>query len=352
VIVPVRNEAAFIGRTLEQILGQSYPAERFEVLVADGRSEDPTRDIVQTWQEDHHQVRLLDNPLRLSSAGRNAALRASRGEIIVVIDGHCELDNPNYLRDLADAFERSGAECVGRPQPLDVSNATWVQKAIALARASRLGHHPDSHIYSGREGFVRPQSVAVAYRRTVFNAIGLFDESFDACEDVEFNHRLDRAGFRCFFSPKVGVRYFPRSSLRGLFRQMVRYGRGRVRLLRKHPDTFTLPGFLPALFLIGLMVGPLLGLLAPWMLGVYLAAVGLYGAILVLASVILSVRSGSPRLLPWLPVVFAAIHGGAGAGILLECLGGQAARIRAQGIVLLRALGGLLNRQSRAKALR
>jgi hypothetical protein len=100
------------------------------------------------------------------------------------------------------------------------------------------------------------------------------------------------------------------------------------------------------------MVGPLLGLLAPWMFGVYLAAVGLYGAILGLASVILSVRSGSPRLLPWLPLVFAAIHGGAGAGILLEWLSGPAARIRAQGIVLLRALGGLRNRQSQAKAMR
>jgi succinoglycan biosynthesis protein ExoA len=352
VLVPVRNEAMFIGRTLAQILGQNYPAERFEVLVADGRSDDATRDIVQTWQEAHHQVRLLDNPRQLSSAGRNAALRASRGEIIVVIDGHCELDNPNYLRDLADAFERSGAECVGRPQPLDVSNATTVQKAIALARASRLGHHPDSHIYSGREGFVPPQSVAVAYRRTVFNAVGLFDESFDACEDVEFNHRLDRAGFRCFFSPKVAVRYFPRSSLGGLFRQMVRYGRGRVRLVRKHPDTFRLAGFLPALFLIGLMAGPLLGLLAPWMFSVYLAAVGLYGAILGLASVILSVRTGLPRLLPWLPLVFAAIHGGAGAGILLEWLSGPVARIRAQGIVLLHALAGLLNRRSRAKAMR
>ena len=131
-----------------------------------------------------------------------------------------------------------------------------MQRAIAAARASRLGHHPASHIYSDREGFVPPHSVAVAYRRGVFDTVGLFDERFDACEDVEFNHRVARAGLKCWFTPRVQVHYYPRASLVGLFRQMVRYGRGRIRLLRKHPETFSLPGFVPAAFLAGVVLGP------------------------------------------------------------------------------------------------
>jgi succinoglycan biosynthesis protein ExoA len=320
VIVPVRNEAPFVRGTLDQLVSQDYDPRRFEVLVADGRSDDSTREIVRAVQERHPNVRLLDNPRLLSSAGRNAAIRAARGDILVVVDGHCELDNPNYLSDLADAFERSGAECVGRPQPLDVTQATLVQKAIAAARSSRLGHHPDSHIYSSGEGFVRPQSVAVAYRRTVFGTVGMFDESFDACEDVEFNHRLDKAGFRCFFTPKVAVRYFPRNNLTGLFRQMIRYGRGRVRLLRKHPETFTVPGFVPAFFLIGVLFGPLLALFGKWPALAYTAGLVLYAATVVLVSLAIAVRARSPRLLSWLPPVFGAIHCGAGAGILLELL--------------------------------
>ncbi|HMF12324.1 MAG TPA: glycosyltransferase, partial [Gemmataceae bacterium] len=114
VIVPVRNEAAFVRHTLEQLLVQNYDPQRFEILVADGRSEDTTREIVRAMQERHANLRLLDNPRCLSSAGRNVGIRAGRGDILVVVDGHCELDNPNYLRDLAEAFERSGAECVGR----------------------------------------------------------------------------------------------------------------------------------------------------------------------------------------------------------------------------------------------
>jgi succinoglycan biosynthesis protein ExoA len=324
VIVPVRNEEAFIGRTLDQLLGQDYPAGRFEILVADGRSTDGTRDIVGEYAARHGCVRLLDNPRRWSSGGRNQAVRAALGEILIVIDGHCELDGPEYFRELAEAFRRSGADCVGRPQPLDVSGATKLQRAVAAARASWLGHHPDSHIYSTAERFVPPQSVAVAYRRSVFETVGLFDERFDACEDVEFNHRVDRAGLRCFFTPRVRARYVPRSDLRGLFRQMARYGRGRVRLARKHPETFNVRGFVPAVLLLGLAAGLALCWLSPWLMMLYAGAIALYASVVLLVSAALAVGGRDLALLPWLPLVFFTVHAGAGAGILLELLAGRA----------------------------
>src|SRR5207244_2168104 len=102
----------------------------------------------------------------------------------------------------------------------DVGGATLLQRAIATARASRLGHHPASYIYSNVEQFVPPQSVAIAYRREVFERVGWFDETFDACEDVEFNHRVAKAGLRCWLTPRVQVRYQPRGSLGELFVQM------------------------------------------------------------------------------------------------------------------------------------
>jgi succinoglycan biosynthesis protein ExoA len=323
VIVPVRNEERFIGATLDQLLAQRYDSARFEVLVADGGSTDATRFVVAGYALRRANVRLLKNPGGWSSAGRNTAVRASRGDIILLVDGHCRLDNPDYLAETAAAFARSGADCLGRPQPLDVSGATPLQRAVAAARASRLGHHPASHIYSGREGFVPPQSVAVAYRRSVFEAVGLFDETFDACEDVEFNHRVARAGLRCFFTPRVRVHYHPRATLEGLFRQMTRYGRGRVRLLRKHPDTFSLPGFLPAAFLCGAAAGPLAAAWHPLLALAYAGALGLYALTVLLVSVALCVRRRDAAILPWLPLAFLAIHAGAGWGVLREAAAGR-----------------------------
>src|SRR5262249_44304195 len=148
VIVPVRNEARFLARTIEQLVAQDYPGDRFEVLVVDGRSDDATRAIAEEMAAVHPQVKVLDNPRYLSSAARNIGIRQGRGELIVIVDGHCELEGPRPLRDLADAFRRSGADCLGRPQPLDVTGASTLQKAIAAARSSWLGHHPDSFIYS------------------------------------------------------------------------------------------------------------------------------------------------------------------------------------------------------------
>jgi succinoglycan biosynthesis protein ExoA len=320
VIVPVRNEEKYIRGTLAQLLAQEYPADRFEVIVVDGESTDRTWAIVAQMQERHPQLRLLRNPLRWSSAARNTAVRAARGDVMVLVDGHCQLDDTDYLNQVALAFERSGADCLGRPQPLDVTGATALQKAVAVARSSRLGHHPASFIYSSEEGFVPPQSVAVAYRREVFDRVGLFDEAFDACEDVEFNHRVAEAGLRCFFTPRVRVRYHPRATLPGLFRQMVRYGRGRVRLLRKHPKTWSPAGFLPAAFLAGLVLGPPACLLAPALWAVYLGVVSFYLALILAFGLGESIRERQPGLFPWLVLVYPTIHLGAATGVWREAV--------------------------------
>ncbi len=158
---------------------------------------------------------------------------------------------------------------------------------------------------------------------SVFERVGLFDEAFDACEDVEFNHRAARAGLRCFFTPRVGVRYHPRATLVGLFRQMTRYGRGRVRLLRKHPDSFSPPGFLPAAFLCGVALGPLTAWCHPLLALAYVGALGLYALVVLLTSLALCVRRLDAALLPWLPLVFAVVHAGAGWGVLYEAFAGK-----------------------------
>jgi succinoglycan biosynthesis protein ExoA len=336
VIVPIRNEASHIHRTLIQLLTQDYDCNRFEVIVADGQSTDGTWNIVAALQKEYSNLQLVANPNRWSSAGRNAALRIAIGDLVVVIDGHCELDDPSYLTHLAQAFERSGADCVGRPQPLDISSATHLQRAIALARLSRLGHHPQSWIYSDVECYVPPESVAVAYRREVFHRVGLFDENFDACEDVEFNHRIARAGMKCFFTPRVQVRYVPRDRLSGLFQQMVRYGRGRCRLLRKHSDTFSFSCLLPAIFLCGAAIGPIFAWISPWLLPSYLGGLGTYMLTVLVASVVLAFHAArNPHLLRdfgsllvRLPLVFATIHLGAGAGFLQELMVEGRSRIR------------------------
>ena len=319
-IVPVRNEEAHLAATLRPLLEQRYAVDRFEILVIDGQSTDGTAAVVAELQLEFPQLHLLDNPKRLSSAARNVGVLHARGEYIVIVDGHCEIRSGDYLRDLVVAFERHGVDCLGRPQPLDVGGASLLQKTIALARGSRLGHNPGSHIYDAAGGRVKPQSVAIAYRRSVFDRVGLFDESFDACEDVEFNHRVDAAGLTCYLAPELAIHYRPRETLAGLAHQMQRYGRGRARLLLKHPQTFSPLSLIPALFLGWLGATFLLGLMTPLFATAFCLTAIVYSLTVLAAGLWLALRRGTVELGPLVPIVFLAIHVGAGWGVLAELM--------------------------------
>lgn len=319
VIMPVRNEAAAIGSTLTTLLTQDYPNDRFEVIVVDGGSEDRTVPIVREMQARFHNLHLLFNPKRWSSAARNLGLRQMRGDVAVIVDGHCRVPDRQYLRHVAEAFAVSGAECLGRPQPLDAEKATPFQQAVALARSSRLGHNPDSDIYSDQAKFVEPQSTAIAYRREVFERVGFFDESFDACEDVELNTRVHAAGFHCWFTPKLAVIYHPRSSLRELTRQLGRYGTGRARLAKKHRRSLTLPALVPPLWILWLALGAIVSLAIPILSWLYFASLIAYAAV-TLAGAAWIGRRAEAEVSTRIPGVLAGIHFGFGWGFLREML--------------------------------
>jgi len=317
--MPVRNEVRFIRDTLGQLLGQEYPVDRFEIVVADGMSDDGTREVVKDVARDHPQIRLLDNLKRFSSAGRNVGFRNGRGELFLVVDGHCYIPDDQLLANLVLCFEKSGADCLGRPQPLDPPGLTLFQSSVALARGSWLGHGENSLIYSGYEGFCSPVSNGAAYRREVFERIGYVDENFDAAEDVEFNYRVEQSGQKCYTSPMLTVRYYPRETLGELFQQMKRYGMGRHRFLRKHRQAFTINQLIPAVFVAGL---PLLALSAlgnmfsSFWLPLFLlmtSAYCIYAALVVFVPMRLAERHGW-RYFPFLLMIFPAIHCGLGWG--------------------------------------
>lgn len=320
IIVPVRNEERSLEQTLRTLCTQNFPTSDYEVIVADGLSTDGTVPVVRRLQAEFSHLTLVYNPGRFSSAGRNTALRHARGDYVVIVDGHCQVPDRDYVRTLVDAFEMSGADSLGRPQPLDAPRPTRFQQAVSVARASRLGHNPESDIFSEVAKFVPPQSTAVAYRRAVFPRIGLFDQAFDACEDVEFNQRVSDAGLTCYFEPKLKVVYHPRAQWRALFTQLARYGCGRARLAAKTPRSLTLPAVVPPAWGVWLIVGTLLAL--PGFMG-QTVQLGFVGSVLLYCTVILAGSLYLGRTAPWavmlrLPMVFVAIHAGFAWGFARE----------------------------------
>ena len=317
VIIPVRNESKFIARTVEYLQIQEYPEDRMEIIVVDGQSDDNTREIVAKIARSDKRVKLFENPRRLSSAARNIGAEKARGDIVLYIDGHTYIDNTQLLDNTAKLMTEKDVSVLSRPQFLETPDNDRFQRAVALARESAVGHGLDSTIYESRELYVNPASSAAAYTRAILDDLNGFDERFDAAEDYEFNYRVGKAGYRSFTSLKLAVYYYPRKSFGALFKQMARYGIGRMRLAVKHPETFGLGTLIPVLFTLGLLLLPFLALLPPTARYAYAALYGLYLALVLGSSLVISVRRGLAYL-GYLPFIFPTIHLGLGFGFLRE----------------------------------
>lgn len=321
IVVPVRNEESRIDSVLRDLQTQDYPHDRFEVLVVDGNSTDRTATIVEEIaKRAPMSVRLLGNPSQLASSGRNVGAKNAKGEFVIYIDGHCQIPSTTLLRDAVALFEKTKADCLCRPQPLTMAGNTVFQDVVAHARATPLGHARDSTIFNDDwEGPINPSSSGAMYRRGVFDRVGFFDERLDACEDVDFNYRVFKAGLHSFYSSKLRVTYEPRRNLRSFWKQMERYGQGRYRLLGKHPDAFSLSQIIPAAFLVWLAIGGVLSFSSGRIAAVFLASLAVYFGVVLLFSGGLAVKYGW-RHVVIAPLVFACIHLGLGAGFLKELL--------------------------------
>ncbi len=316
-VMPVRNEGDFIGKVLEDLRAQDFPHEKMEVIVVDGESDDDTVAIASSFKGAFPNFKILENPGRLSSRARNLGAKAAKGKYIVFIDGHCHLPSSKLISDIVALFEKSGADALCRPQPLTLSPQTLFQRAVSLARASGLGHALDSTIYTNRERFVKAASSAASYRREVFDRVGYYDESFDACEDVEFNTRVDKAGLKSFISPKLTVEYAARQSLGALFVQLYRYGVGRWKLFRKHPSTLGSGTLITTAFAVGAVIYPILWLISHTLALAASVVVLLYIAAVIGASFTIAKRPAQRALFFFLPIIFFTIHFALGYGFLV-----------------------------------
>jgi glycosyltransferase involved in cell wall biosynthesis len=245
VIIPVRNERHFIAATLEGILRQDYPADRYEVVVADGMSDDGTREIIAGYADRDSRVRLVDNTQRVTPTGLNAAIAAARGEILCRIDGHCEVAGDFISQNVSLLQEHPEAWIVGGPI---VHAGKGVRgKAAAIAMSHPVGVGAARHRFPGFEGYADTVQFP-AFRRWVFDRVGMFDETLVRTEDDELHYRVTQAGGRIFVSPRVRYIYYVRDRIGKLFRQYFQYSFWRIPVLRKHKTPTTVRQMVPVLF--------------------------------------------------------------------------------------------------------
>ena len=315
-VIPCRNEERHIESCVRSLLAQEPVPGGFEVIVADGMSDDGTREILAKLVREDNRVRVIDNPDRTTALGMNAGIRQARGQFIAIMGAHNEYA-PDYLRASLAVSEATGADNVGGS--MLCRGQSRLQRAIAAA------HHSPFSVGGARWHNVQYEGPADTvfggfYRRSVFERIGCFDESLLRNQDDELNLRLTLAGGKIWHSPSIRSFYCPRPSLGALFRQYLQYGYWKVAVIKKHRRPAALRHLVPGLFVLALMVLPLLGLLFAPFFWLWLVCLAAYTVANVSASVITAART-EWSFLPLLPPIFACYHIGYGSGFLRGVIG-------------------------------
>ncbi|MBP9500971.1 MAG: glycosyltransferase family 2 protein [Candidatus Promineofilum sp.] len=312
VIMPVRDEAAYIEHSLGSVLTQDYPVDRLEILVVDGMSIDGTREYVTATQATRPNLRLLDNPQGIVSPGLNIGIAEARGDIIVRVDGHCEIA-PDYVRRCVEHLLADDAEAVGGP--IETIGETDEAQAIALAMSSWFGVGGSAFRTINDRPMLVETVAFPAYRRVTLERLGPFDEQLVRNQDDEYNYRLLKSGGRILLSPDIRSRYYSRGSLRKLWRQYYQYGFWKVRVMQKHPRQMRWRQFVPPAFVASMIGSSIMGLfLRPFrLLGALIA--GLYLAANLLASLSLG-REYGRGYIPRLLIIHPILHLSYGLGFL------------------------------------
>jgi succinoglycan biosynthesis protein ExoA len=275
VIIPMRNEQAWIDRCLGSVLAQDWPWDRMEVLVADGLSTDDSPRMLAELAARDPRVRVIANPGLIVPTGLNLAITAARGDIVMRIDAHTMIER-DYLRRGVELLERTGACNVGGP--MVCRGGGPIADAIASAMSSRFGIGAAFHFATGEQ---ECDTVYMGmWPRRVFEEIGLFDEEFVRNQDDELSYRIRKAGGRIVVSPTMRSLYQNRESWKALAKQFYQYGVWKVRVLQKHPKQMSLRHFVPPAFQAGVVLLLLVGVLWHPAFWTAIAAVALYAGFL------------------------------------------------------------------------
>jgi len=303
VLLPVRNEARFIETLIEQLLGQDYPQEKVEILIADGMSDDGTREILSQLCACYPKVRLIDNPERIVATGLNRLIQNANGNVLMRIDGHMSVPKDYVRINVGLLMEHPEAWGVGGP--IVHVGGNIFANSVAAAMSTPLVMGFASHRLAEFEGYGEGAAFWT-FHKWVFERVGLFDEKLVRTEDDEFNYRVTQAGGRFYLSPKSKSLYFVRDSVRKVALQFFQYSFWRIPVMKKHRRPTTVRQIVPLAFFALIAILVIVGLALGSIWTTFLLPV-FYFAVITLVS-IASVPKVGFKSAALLPLVIVVIH--------------------------------------------
>ena len=311
VVIPCRNEEKYIAKCIESFLKQSYPMELLTIIISDGMSTDNTRSIINEIKQMHNNIILLDNKGLSAPKGMNLGIRHTNSDIVIIFGAHAYADE-NFIIENVRALENKEVGCAGGV--ITTINETIKGAAIAEAMSCPFGVGNALFRFAEKESFVDTVAFG-AYRRSLLNEIGVFDEELVRNQDDELNFRVEKSGAKILLSPKIKSTYVGRGDFKKLWRQYYQYGFWKVRVIQKHRRPASIRHLIPLMFVLFLSIGGVLSIFSKLIRVMYFLVLGLYLLLDLLFSIKISIKKKFSYL-PYLIITFPLLHISYGLGFI------------------------------------
>lgn len=308
IVIPCYNEKDHIIRCLDSIERQTYPKELITTFVCDGNSTDGTQQLVKSYCLKNHSFKLLINVQRTTPHALNLGIKNSTSDIIIILGAHSELHN-EFVKKSVETFSiDENIMCTGGILENVYENET--SKIIGHAMSSVFGVG-NAHFRTGtRSGYVDTVAFG-AYKKEIFDKVGLFNEELIRNQDDEFNYRVTSSGFKIYLNPEIKCRYYVRASYGKLFKQYYQYGYWKVYVNMLHKTVTTVRQLIPAAFVMYLFMLLMSSIINPF---VFLLMSTLFAFYLTLALIFAFGRDPNPVSAIKIVFTFIILHIGYGLG--------------------------------------
>lgn len=249
-LLVTRNENEYIEQSLWSLINQSYPKDRYEIIVIDGLSDDGTREKIHRIMEqckNEISMTFLDNKKKILASGWNIGIKEAIGEYVVRIDAHA-VASPMFLQKSVETFFGGiDAVCVGGKlitKSLNGSN-DFVSKVLS----SPFGVGNSSFRVLDNSCYV-DTAVYGLYKKLVFDKVGYFNEGYIRNQDVEFHSRVKKKGYKFYFNPEINCTYYSRNTVQKMLNMAFQNGKWNMILMKNDFHALSMRHLVPFVFVL------------------------------------------------------------------------------------------------------
>jgi len=232
VIIPTHNRSSSLKKTLISLINQTYPKDRYEIIIVDDGGSDNTEKMIKELnKQTNSNINYFWQKNRGPAAARNLGIKNARADIIAFTDDDC-IVNPDWLEKMIEAFSKDKDAMI-------VGGETLPPKGRIVAVVGQgLTKNAFFDYVNGKKETIFFPTCNAAFRKEVFKKAGYFDISFPlpAGEDLEFSWRCFKKGLKLLYKPEIIVTHYCTPNLRAYARQSFNYGRGNYITKLKQPD--------------------------------------------------------------------------------------------------------------------